>query len=202
MEELKFTQEQLDALINEKVSEKTKGLYTEDDFNRRLTSEVDRRVESGIQKGLETQKSKWQKELEERAKLSAEEIAQKQIEEKSNELSAKEREIAKKANMLEAKSLLTENQIPKSYYDKFISVLVNDDLDTTMENVTNFIEVYNSTKADIENKVKSEYSAVPKPKTPEQGGSVVSKEDFMKMGYGDKVKFKSEYPELYKKYIK
>ena len=48
MEELKFTQEQLDALINEKVSEKTKGLYTEDDFNRKLTAEVDRRVETGI----------------------------------------------------------------------------------------------------------------------------------------------------------
>ena len=202
MDKLEFTQEQLDALINEKVSEKTKSLYTEDDFNRKLTSEVDRRVESGIQKGLETQKSKWQKELEERAKLSAEELAQKAIEEKSNELSAKEREIAKKANMLDAKSMLAENQIPKSYYDKFISVMVTEDLETTMGNITNFIEVYNSTKADIENKVKSEYSAVPKPTTPEKGGTTVSKEDFMKMGYAEKVKFKSEFPELYKKYIK
>ena len=201
MEELKFTQEQLDALINERVSEKTKGLYTEDDFNRKLTAEVDRRVETGIQKGLETQKSKWQKELEERAKLSAEELAQKTIEEKSNELSAKEKEIARKANLLEAKSTLTENQIPKSYYDKFISVLVTDDIEQTMENVNSFIEVYSSTKADIENKVKSELSTIKQPKTPENGGAV-SKEDFTKMGYAEKVKFKTEYPELYKKYIK
>ena len=201
MEELKFTQEQLDALINERVEESKRGLLTEDEFNKKLTSEVDRRVETGIQKGLETHKSKWQKELEERAKMSADELAQKTIEEKSQELSAKEREIAKRANLLDAKSLLAENSIPKSYYEKFIGVLVTDDSEATIQNVNSFIEVYNSTKADIENEVKSQYTNVPKPNTPSQSGTV-SKEDFLKMGYAEKVKFKAENPELYKKFIK
>lgn len=201
MEELKFTQEQLDALINERVAESKKGLLTEDEFNRKLTSEVDRRVETGIQKGLETHKSKWQLELEERAKLSAEELAKKDYESKATELTAKEKELARKSNLLDAKSKLAEASIPHSYYDKFIGVLVTDDSEGTAMNINNFIEVYNSTKADIENQVKSQYSKIPKPNTPVESGTI-SKDDFIKMGYAEKVKFKEEHPELYKKFIK
>lgn len=200
MEEIKLTQEQLDALVAERVAESTKEMLTPDEFNKRLTAEVDRRVESGIQKGLETQKSKWQMELEERAKLSAEELAKKEYEEKAKELSTREKEIAKRANLLDAKSKMAENSIPSSYYDKFINVLVTDDAETTMENVNNFIEAYVSTKTDIEKQIKSQYSTVPQPKTQSQGGEV-SKDDFNKMGYAEKIAFKQEYPELYKKFM-
>lgn len=46
---------------------------------QRVTSETDRRVESGIQKGLETSKLKWETEYSERAKLSADELAKKNM---------------------------------------------------------------------------------------------------------------------------
>lgn len=201
MEEIKMTQEQLDALIAERVKESTKDMLSPDEFQRKLTSEVDRRVESGIQKGLETQKSKWQLELEERAKLSAEELAKKEYEEKAKELSTREKEIAKRANLLDAKSKMAENSIPSSYYDKFINVLVTDDSEVTTANVDNFIEAYTATKIDIEKQIKSQYSQIPQPKTSSQGGEV-SKSEFDKMGYAEKLQFKKDYPELYTKFMK
>lgn len=193
---MEYTQEQVDQMI----AEATSGLFTEEELQKRVTAEVDRRVESGIQKGLETQKQKWEREYSERAKLTAEELAQKQLEEKMQELSSREKEISKKANRIEAKNILAEANIPKAHYEKFIDLLVNDDVETTMSNVQNFVDVFNSTKDDITNQVKSEYSNVPKPKT--GTNATLTKDDFDKMGYGEKIKFKEENPDLYKEFMK
>ena len=193
---MEYTQEQVDQMI----SEATLGLFTEEDLQKKVTSEVDRRVESGIQKGLETKKQKWEREYSERAKLTAEELAQKQLEEKMQELSGKEKEISKKANRIEARSILAEANIPKAHYEKFIDLLVNDDAETTTSNVQNFVDVFNSTRDDITNQIKSEYSNVPKPKTGANG--TLTKDDFDKMGYGEKIKFKTENPDLYKEFMK
>lgn len=192
-----YTQEQLDALVAEKVSEATKGLYTPDDFQKELTREVDRRVETGIQKGLETQKKKW----EEEASLSAEELARKKTAEQLAGLTEKEKVIQKKANQIEAKELLADAGIPKSQYDKFISMLVSENEEATKANVQNFIDVFNSTKTDIETQIKAQLSNVPPPGTGD-GSKAVTKEEFNKMPYGEKLKFKQTYPELYKEFIK
>lgn len=193
---MEYTQEQVDKMIAEAKS----GLFTEEDLQKKITSEVDRRVESGIQKGLETKKQKWEREYSERAKLTAEELAQKQLEEKMQELSGKEKEISKKANQIEARNILSEANIPKAHYEKFIDLLVNDDAETTTSNVQNFVDVFNSTKDDITNQIKSEFSNVPKPKTGANG--TLTKDDFDKMGYGEKIKFKTENPDLYKEFMK
>lgn len=200
-ENLQFTQEQLDALIATKVSEAKTGLYTEEDLTKKVTSEVDRRVESGIQKGLETKKQKWEIEFAERAKLSAEEIAKKELDDKLATFAEREKEISKKANLLEAKSLLSEASVPKSHYDKFIGMLVSDNEEVTKVNVQNFIDMFNSTKSEIETKVKSEFTNIPKPGANANPG-VVTKTEFDKMGYADKMKFKQSNPEMYKQFIK
>lgn len=194
---MEYTQEQVDQMI----AEATKGLFTQEELEKRVTSEVDRRVESGIKKGLETQKKKWEQEFSERAKLSAEELAKKDLEEKLKSFAEREREISRKANQLEAKSMLSEADIPKSHYENFIGILVTDDAEATKSNVQNFINMFNATKNDIETKVKSEYANVKKPKTG-NGNGTITKEEFNKMGYADKIKFKQENPELYKDFIK
>lgn len=197
MEEIKLTQEQLDNMI----AEAKKGLFNEEELTKRVTAEVDRRVETGIQKGLETQKSKWEKEYAEKANLSAEELAKKEFEEKLQGLSQKEKDIMKKSNELEAKSRLAEANIPKSHYEKFISVLVSDDATVTTANVDNFISMFNETKLDIETKLKKEGTKIVPPEQGKETG-VVSKQDFDKMGYADKLKFKQTNPELYAKFMK
>lgn len=195
-----FTQEQIDKMIADKVEEAKKGLFTEEDLNKKVTAEVDRRVESGIQKGLETQKQKWEREFAERAKLTAEELAKKDFEEKMSGITAKEQEISRKANLIDARDMLTEAQIPKANYDNFLSMLVTNDAEQTKKNVQNFIDVFNKTKSDIETKVKTELSKVPPPAKGEP--KAVTKDDFKKMGYADKLKFKTEHPDLYKEFIK
>ncbi len=186
--------------VTEQANQTTVKMYTEDEFNRKLTAEVDRRVESGIQKGLETQREKWEREAREKATLSAEELAKKAIEEKSQELTAKEKEIAKRANKIEAKEKLSDAGIPKSHYDKFLDVLISEDSEATLTNVQNFIEMFNSTKKEIETKVKGELSTVQKPTQGES--NKITKADFVKMGYAEKVKFKTEHPDLYKEFMK
>lgn len=196
-----YTQEQLEQLIAEKVAEARTGLFTEEDLNRKVTAEVDRRVESGIQKGLETQRQKWEQEFTEKAKMSAEERAKAEFEEQLKLVTSKEQEIKRRANQLEAKSMLADADVPKSHYEKFIAMLVSDDEELTKSNVQNFIDMFNSTKSEIETKVKSEFSKVPPPNTG-AGNEGVTKADFDKMGYADKMKFKMTNPEQYKEFIR
>jgi transketolase len=197
---VEYTQEQLDALIKQKVDEATRNLYTKADLDREVTKEVDRRVESGIQKGLETQKSKWEKEFAEKAQMSAEELAQKEYQAKLDEITQREKELAKTSNLIEAKNKLAEAEVPKTYYEKLLDTLVKDDTDVTNANVTNFIESYKNTVAEIEGKMKSEYTKVKPPIQGENGPT--TKQDFTKMSYGEKLKFKQENPEQYKEFIK
>lgn len=195
---MEFTPEQ-QAHIDNLLSEKTQGLFTQEDLDRKVTSEVDRRVESGIQKGLETNKAKWERELSEKAKLSAEELVQKELDEKMQDLSKREREILKRANTLDAKDLLANAEIPKAQYEKFIGLLVNDDSEATIQNVNNFIETFNETKTEIESNIKKQYSQVPPPKSGQAG--TITKAEFSKMGYAEMMELKNSNPDLYKSLI-
>lgn len=196
-----YTQEQLDAMVTERLAEATKGMFTQEEFEKKLLAETDRRVNSGIQKGLETQKAKWEQEFAERAKLSAEELAKKEFEEKLSTLTAKERDLAKKENELLAKNMFVSNNIPESKYQKIIGKLVTDDSEMTKSSVQDFIDMFNETKTELETKIKSEASQVPPPKT-KIGDGVVSKEAFDKMGYAEKMAFKISNPDLFKEFTK
>lgn len=198
---MEYTQEQIDAMIAEKVNEATKGLYTQEDLQKEITREVDRRVESGIQKGLETNRQKWEQEYAERAKLSAEELAQKELEEKMKALDSKNAEIQKKANLIEAKELLANADVPKTHYEKFINMLVTNDSESTISNVNNFISMFNETKSNIETNIKSQLTTIPKPKTGDDN-VIVTKDSFIKMSYAEKMKFKNENPEQFKEFLK
>lgn len=195
-----YTQEELDAIIAEKIEEAKKGLFTEDDLNKRVTAEIDRRVETGIKKGIETQKEKLEREISERLKMSAEELAKKDFEEKMSTVSEKEKLLAKKENKISAQELLTEASIPKAHYSKFLDILVSDDSESTQSNVANFIDMFNSTKTEIETDIKTKLSKVPHPNTGD-GSTVVTKEEFLKMGYVQQLKFKTENPEKFKEFI-
>lgn len=197
---MEYTQEQLDALVSDAVNKATQGLLTEDDFNRKVTQEVDRRVETGIQKGLETQKKKWETEFSQKAKMTAEELANQELSGKMSEIEARERELSKRANMLNAKDLLTGASIPTDQYSKFIDVLVNDDEEVTKSNVTNFIDMFNTTKESIANTIRSEYTNVT---PPGQGGAkALDKDSFKKMSYGERLELKKSDPDTYNSLIK
>lgn len=190
-----YTDEQIAQLL----SDAKKGMLTQEEHQRELQREVDRRVESGIQKGLETHAEKIRREAEEKATMTAEERAKKEISEKEKTLIAREKEILKKTNELEAQNMLISANIPKEQYSKLLGVFVNEDSEVTKTNVQNFIEVFNATKTDVETKVRSEFSKLPPPSS--GGNTTLSKSDFDKMSYVQKVELKTKQPELYKQFM-
>lgn len=195
---MEFTAEQQEH-INSLIEDKTKGLFTEEELERRVTSEVDRRVESGIQKGLETHRDKWKAEFESKAKLTASELAELELEGKLAELESRELEIAKRSNLIEAKDKLTGADIPKEQYEKFINILVSNDADETIVNVDNFIENYNATKSEIESKIKREMSNIPAPGIKGDGDIKAMKTKFEDMTYMERLELKREDEALYEK---
>jgi len=197
-----FTQEQIDKMIADKVAEAKLGLFSEEDVVKRVTSESDRRVESGIQKGLETQKQKWEKEYSDKANLTADQLAKKDFETKLGDLTAREVAMMKRANNLEARDMLTEAQIPKSQYDKVINMLVSDDTDITKSQVQNFIDMFSENKTEIETRIRSEYSTVPKPNGGQGNADAITKESFKALPYSAKLKLKQTSPEIYKEFMK
>lgn len=199
-ENMEYTQEQLDQIIADKVKEARQGLFTEDDLQRRVTSEVDRRVESGIQKGLDTQRAKWQQEYDAKSKLSAEELAKQQVEEQMKVIREKEAEINRKANLLEAKHMLSDAKVPVSQQEKLLGMLVSDDAEMTKNNIGNFIEMFDSTKTEIETQIKSKISNIPNPGQG-SGEKPMTKQDFTKLGYAEKLAFKQSNPDQYKEFI-
>lgn len=198
---MEFTEEQ-QAHIDKLLEEQSKHLYTKEDLDRKVTAEVDRRVESGIQKGLETHKSKWQEEFEKKASMTAEELAHEKLQKQLEDLEERENEIFKKTNELNAKDKLTEANIPKEHYEKFINILVTEDDESTTENVNNFIETFNDTKSTLESDIKKKYADVPPPSQGSNKSDTITKEDFENMGYTERLKLKNEDEELYNKLSK
>lgn len=190
--------EQVEAVVTPTPTEIT---YTQAQFESKLTSEVDRRVESGIQKGLQTQRDKWKEELQKEANLTAEERAKKEFDDKIAELQTKEIEVSRRANKLDAQDKLSEAGVPKSQRERVISMIVSEDKELTDEKVKAFIDIFNDTKNEVETQVRSTYSKV---NPPSSGGSATptNKEAFTKMTYSDKMQFKKEHPEEFKQFIK
>lgn len=189
------------ALVDKAIEDSKKGLLTEEDVTRRVTAEVDRRVQSGIEKGVATQRAKWEEEYAAKAKMSAEELAKKEFDDKLNEMSKKELEIQKRANKIDAIDALNEAGIPKAHYNKFIGSLVSDSSEVTTANVQGFIAMYNETKGAIETEVKKTLSNVPAPNAG-SGDVEITKDVFRKMSYAEKLNLKNTNIELYKKLIK
>lgn len=177
---MEFTKEQQDHIDN-LVKQSKEGLYTEEDLNSRVTAEVDRRVESGIQKGLETQRAKWEQDYESKAKLSAEEIARMELQEQLDKIAEREVEINKRSNAIDAKDSLTSAGIPKDDYNKFLDLLVSDDQESTNKRVSDFIETFESTKKNIESTIRKELSNVPAPKGNPSSGDDEGPKDFLSL---------------------
>lgn len=192
---MEFTQEQIDKMVADKVAEATQGLYTKSDLDR----EVDRRVESGIQKGVETQKSKWQEEFERKASLTAEERVKEQMAQMQTEIADREKALALKANTLDAKELLVDAGVKKEDLDKALQMTVSDNGEATKQNVTQFIEMFNGMKTDLETKIKAELSHVPAPEVGQ--GEVMTADKFKKLGYQAQMDFKAENPKQYKQFM-
>ena len=196
MAESTFTKEELTEAIDNAVQKATKGMYSEEDFQQKLQSEVDRRVQSGIEKGVNTQLEKWKQEQE----LTAEELAKKKIEERQSELDNISKKLSQKENRLKAINQFSEAGIGKDDYDGMLDLLIDSDPEVTSTKVSTYIDKITSAKSRLEQSLKEKYSKVPSP-TSNSGEEGLTKDKFNKMSYSEKIELKNNQPDVYKTFV-
>lgn len=181
--------------------------YTDEQIRDMLQRESDRRVTEALKKAeakfseqLNSAKTDWERENLEKAKLTAEELAKKELEQKMSEVSKREAEISKRTNHINALELLAEAKISKEHYTDMLELMVSDNADVTTTNVNRFITMFNKTKNDLETTIRTEMTKVPPPKTG-SGSTELTKQAFDKMGYAQKLELKNTNPDLYKSFI-
>lgn len=113
-------------------------------------------------------------------------------------------EITRKSLNLERSQLQAEKILSKVIGDeKELRSLVEgisiEDIETTKKMATNLVETIIKQKEATEAKVREELiNNIPKPNGGEQGDKPMTKDEFMKLGYAEQVKYKNDNPEGYK----
>jgi hypothetical protein len=194
-----MTKEELIALLGEDVDlEAVKALLDslESKEGYVTQSELDRRVNEVSQKHIKDEKAlekKIRKQIEDEAKLTAEEKAAaltKDAEEKLREVSIRE-------NKLNALEKCVAAGISKEQAETMLTFLVTDNEETTSANVDTFIENYNKTVNSIKESFMGDNP------TPQSGGgdNKIDKAAFDKMSMTEQIKLKEENPELVKSFM-
>ncbi|WAW15282.1 DUF4355 domain-containing protein [Peptostreptococcus equinus] len=166
--------ESVNSTEESKNAEESKT-YTQEELNKLLQSEGDKRVTSALKKA----KAEWEKEQEEKiseaerlAKMTADERAKAEAEKKTQAL-IEENERYKKANLeLQAKNNLKDQGLDES----FSSFLLGVDAESTNDNIKNF-------KGAFDKAVEAEVNERLKGKSPSAstGISTITKDDIMKI---------------------
>lgn len=126
---------------NEETKETEEKVYTQEELDKLLQSETDRRVTEA----LKTSRAKWEKEYKEKlekekkeaerlSKLSAEERERELLKQKEQELAEKEQAIRMKELHLDTIEILSEENLPVG----FAEFLIKNDAETTNENIKKF----------------------------------------------------------------
>ena len=140
---------------------------------------------------------KWQaltddklSEAEKLAKMTKEEKAQYMQQKKEKELSEREAAITRKELMVEARNTLAGDGLPQELAE-ILNYTDADACKKSMETVK--VTFQKAVEAAVEEKLKG---GKPPKKASEQEG--ITKEMYSKMGYAERLKLKTENPELYK----
>ena len=188
MENNTNTGAEVTATENVKVNEEVKT-YTQEEVDKLLQQEADRRVTSALKKQAE----KFEREKAESEKLRDMDEQQRkeyEYEKKVKELENKEREFNLMQNKLEASKIMGEHGLPVS----FVDYIVAEDAETMMANITNFETQWKAAVADA----VSARIAQPAPKGSNVSQTGLTKEAFKKMSLAQQSEIYRTNPELYK----
>jgi hypothetical protein len=173
----------------EEASQKT---YSEAEVTELIQREADKRVTAALKK----QEHKFNQKISEAQKfatMSEEQKKEALIEQKLAEYEAKEKEWARKENLLEANKVLQDRGLPT----QFAEWIVADEAETMMENITAFEKLF---KAAVNDAVSLKIaSPTPKSGTTAQGG--ITKESFKKLSSFEQQEIYRSNPQLYKQLV-
>lgn len=180
------SQDELNGATDDKSKDET---LTKEDIQKMIQSETDR-VRTEYSKKLKEKETELEKLQTE--KMTEEEKRQHEIEQREKTLAEKEAELKKERLINKTVNLLKENELSLD----FSEFVIGQDEDSTKEKVSTFKKLWDSEmQKSIDNLYKSNGRKVKKV----NGESTISKEDFNKMSYSEKVKLYNEDKELYEK---
>lgn len=193
-EEIKMTENtQTESVVTTNTSTEEAAAnktYSQAEVDAMIQSEADRRVNQAMSK-KEREMAKKLTEAEKLAKMSEEDKYRYQLEQKEQELAAKEREFTLRDNKIAAMKVMAEKSLPVELVD----FVVNEDANIMDANIK-LLDKY------IKNAIASEVKtrlASPTPKAGLASDTEYTKESFAKMGYKERLDLQRNNPELYKK---
>lgn len=109
---------------------------------------------------------------------------------------------ARELSKLRAKEIFVEAGLTETEYSSILDTVISDDEEVTKTRAKTMIELIANQKKLAEEKLKKELlKNTPSPRKGE-GSSTISKEDFQKMGWRERVELKQQNPELFRELSK
>ena len=177
--------------VNEGLENETNNskVYTQEEVDRMLQAEADRRVSAALKK----QEHKFLTQMQEAEKLRAmneEQKVQYQLEQREKQIAEKEREFALLQNKYQAQSIMSEKNIPLA----FVDFIVAEDAETMMSNITLFEREFRAAvRAEVDKRIAS-----PAPKAGIGAAKGMTKEEFSRMTLAQQSELYMQDPELFK----
>lgn len=161
-------------------------------------AEFDRRVKEAVDKAVGDAQEKWRlmtddklSEAEKLSKMTKEEKERYLHRKKEKELADREATLTRKELMAEAKNTLAEKKLPV----ELAEVLVYTDADSCGKSIATVEKAFQTAvEAAVQERLKG---GVPPKKASQE--TQVTKEEYAKMGYAERLRLKTEHPELYKR---
>lgn len=176
--------------VEGQVEETTPKTYTEEEVQKLLQQETDRRVTSALKK-QEQKNQAAVREAQKLAQMNEAEKFQYQLEQREAAIAAKEKELALMENKNEASKILADKGLSLALVD----FVVAEDAETMNENIKTLETAFKaSVKAEVEKRMGGS--------TPKKSVSVntqMTREEFAKLPYNEMVALKQQDPELYRR---
>lgn len=170
----------------------TPKTYTQEEVDKLLQQEGDRRVTEALKKAEKKNQDKV-KEAQRLAQMNEQEKYEYQLQQREEAIKAKEKELSLAENKNEASKILSEKGISLSLVD----FVVADDADTMKANIDLLDKAFKaSVKAEVEKRLGSN-----NPKKNLQSEGSITKEQFRKMNIAQQSELFKTNPDLYKRLV-
>lgn len=190
-------EENKDQIIDEQEDKKENKTYTEEELQKLLQSETDRKVS----KALETAKSKWQEEYEAKleqekseaeklAKLSEQERQQLELDKMKQQFEEERKKFMREKLELQTVKELSSLGLPTD----FANFVMADDAETIQSNIATFKTQFEQA---IEKAVNERLQGTTPKTATKQANGGITKEQFRKMSIAEKTALFNEDPDLY-----
>lgn len=164
--------------------------YTQEEVDKLLQSESDKRVTEALKKAERKNQAKV-KEATKLAQMNEEQKYQYELEQREKAIADKERELALAENKATASQVLASRGISAD----LVGLVVAEDADTMNDNINLLEKAFKaSVKAEVEKRLST---STPKKNLPLDG--TITQDQFRKMTLSQQANLYREQPELYKK---